>query len=295
MRDLPAGLAAHLAAGATTLVRCWRVMRRDGVTLGFTDHDRVLIFDGTAFEPHAGFIASEIPSSLGLTVDTAEVSGALVSPLLSEEDIRAGHYDSAKVELFLVNWSQPDERVLLEVSAIGEVTREGSTFKAELRSLSHALDQERGRIYAATCDAELGDDRCRADISTVTRRATGHVVSVIGPRTLAVDGVDNITLGHLTRGALRWTDGVNHGQVIEIRDDRIDGSGRVIELWGAPATEPEAGDAFLVTVGCDKRFATCRDRFANSVNFRGFPHMPGNDFAISYARRGERNDGSTLA
>ena len=29
--------------------------------------------------------------------------------------------------------------------------------------------------------------------------------------------------------------------------------------------------------GCDKSFATCRDRFANSVAFRGFPYMVGND------------------
>ena len=48
-----------------------------------------------------------------------------------------------------------------------------------------------------------------------------------------------------------------------------------------------AGDTFNVTAGCDKRFATCRDRFDNAVNFRGFPHIPGNDFVISYAGSGE--------
>ncbi|SFE47808.1 phage conserved hypothetical protein BR0599 [Methylobacterium sp. 13MFTsu3.1M2] len=35
--------------------------------------------------------------------------------------------------------------------------------------------------------------------------------------------------------------------------------------------------AHSLTAGCDKRLATCRDRFANAVNFQGFPHMPGND------------------
>ncbi|MDX5493645.1 MAG: phage BR0599 family protein, partial [Alphaproteobacteria bacterium] len=33
----------------------------------------------------------------------------------------------------------------------------------------------------------------------------------------------------------------------------------------------------------DKQFTTCRDRFANAVNFRGFPHMPGNDFVMASA------------
>jgi len=39
---------------------------------------------------------------------------------------------------------------------------------------------------------------------------------------------------------------------------------------------------------CDKRFATCRDRFANGINFRGFPHIPGNDFVIAYPVPGKR-------
>lgn len=42
---------------------------------------------------------------------------------------------------------------------------------------------------------------------------------------------------------------------------------------------------------CDKRFSTCRDVFANAQNFRGFPHMPGNDAVISGP--GEKRDGSS--
>jgi uncharacterized phage protein (TIGR02218 family) len=55
-----------------------------------------------------------------------------------------------------------------------------------------------------------------------------------------------------------------------------------------------AGDTFTVTAGCDKRFSTCRERFDNALNFRGFPHMPGNDFALSYARAGDHNDGGPV-
>ena len=63
-----------------------------------------------------------------------------------------------------------------------------------------------------------------------------------------------------------------------------------------PMPEPIAvGDAFTVTAGCDKAFSTCHDRFANAVNFRGFPHIPGNDFVISYPVQGEPgHDGSSL-
>ena len=32
---------------------------------------------------------------------------------------------------------------------------------------------------------------------------------------------------------------------------------------------------------CDQRFETCRDEFANTENFRGFPHMPGPDTVLT--------------
>ena len=57
----------------------------------------------------------------------------------------------------------------------------------------------------------------------------------------------------------------------------------------------QVGDTFTVTTGCDKRFATCLNRFNNAVNFRGFPQIPGNDFVISYPVPGAgANDGSSM-
>lgn len=32
---------------------------------------------------------------------------------------------------------------------------------------------------------------------------------------------------------------------------------------------------------CDQRFETCQEVFANTENFRGFPHLPGTDFILS--------------
>jgi uncharacterized phage protein (TIGR02218 family) len=56
-----------------------------------------------------------------------------------------------------------------------------------------------------------------------------------------------------------------------------------------------AGDAFRVTAGCDKRLGTCLAKFANVPNFRGFPHMPGNDFVLAIAQSGNAVfDGASL-
>jgi uncharacterized phage protein (TIGR02218 family) len=62
---------------------------------------------------------------------------------------------------------------------------------------------------------------------------------------------------------------------------------------GAPPVA--VGDAFQVVAGCDKRFETCRTKFANHLNFRGFPHMPGNDFVVRLPRQGNAGmDGGSL-
>ena len=294
MRALSPGFAAHIAGKTTTLARCWRLTRSDGSVLGFTDHDQTLNFEGANFEPAAGFTASEMPASLGLSVDTSEIIGALVSPVLQEHDLLAGLYDNAKVEIWLVNWTTPSERLLLEIGSIGEITREGSGFKAEIRSLTHALDQERGRIYASTCDADFADARCGISANSPLFSGQGSVTEVLSPRRCRIAGPDNVQSGFLTRGSLQWLTGANINQRGEIRQDHDDGFGRILELWEAPVKSIVIGDRFQALAGCDKRYDTCVNRFANAVNFRGFPTLPGNDFVASFAVRGEQNDGGPI-
>jgi hypothetical protein len=47
-------------------------------------------------------------------------------------------------------------------------------------------------------------------------------------------------------------------------------------------------------LGGDRQLGTCRDRFDNVANFRGFPHIPGNDFVLKYPRSDEALDGGAL-
>ena len=71
-----AEMDAHLASAATTLCRAWTVMRRDGVVLGFTDHDRDLTFDGVTHRAGSGLTARALQQSTGLSVDNSEALGA---------------------------------------------------------------------------------------------------------------------------------------------------------------------------------------------------------------------------
>ena len=295
MRQIPDVLAAHLSGDATTLCRSWRVTRRDGVVLGFTEHDRDLTFAGTTFQAASGFAGTEAREVAGLAAPGAEVTGGFSSAAISEADLAAGRYDGAHVELFTVNWQAPDEQhLLMKVQEIGEVSRAGWAFSAELRSFAHRLSQEQGRHYGRRCDASLGDGRCGVDLAAAGRRATGLVAAVEGRDRLVVTGLDGFDDGHFRLGALRFDSGVNEGLTVEIDGNAAGAGGTRLTLWLPLESAPAVGDAVTVTVGCDKAFSTCRDRFANGLNFRGFPHMPGSDFAYSYVKGESTHDGTAL-
>ena len=162
MKSLSPAFQAHLDEGTTTLAWCWRIVRADGVSFGFTDHDRTLAFDGTDFEPESGLTASEVRSGSDLSVDAQDAEGVLTSDRITETDILDGRWDNAEVEVWRVNWSDPAQRVLMRRGAIGQIRRGRLAFVAEVRSLAHVLGQTVGRTFQATCDAALGDGRCGA-------------------------------------------------------------------------------------------------------------------------------------
>lgn len=295
MREIPDALAAHLDGDATTLCRSWRVTRRDGVVVGFTEHDRDLTFAGTVFLAASGFAGTEAREVAGLAAPGAEVTGGFSSAVITEQDLAAGRYDGARVELFTVNWQEPQaQHLLLKVQEIGEVSRAGGAFAAELRSFAHRLSQEQGRIYGRRCDASLGDGRCRVDLSAAGRRAVGVVTAVEGRDRVVVSGLDGFADGHFRLGTLRFDGGANAGLTVEIDGNAAVDDGTRLTLWLPLESAASVGDAVTVTVGCDKGFSTCRDRFANGLNFRGFPHMPGSDFAYSYVKGESTHDGTAL-
>lgn len=296
MTAYPAALAAHLDAALTTVCYCWRLTRTDDVVAGFTDHDLPLTVDGTVCEPQAGFSASEARATLGLAVDTADVEGALSSPVLDEADIIAGRFDGATVETFLVNWRKPDEFALLRKKRIGKITRRDQRFVAELESLAHMLERPNGRLINRTCDAELGDGRCGFNLAAPGFHGAGTVESVEAEGKIKVGGLGSFASGWFAHGRLNWTSGAMDGMTEHVVDHRNDGSGVVILTLRprAGGGVPPVGATFAVTAGCDKKFKTCREKFANGLNFRGFPHLPGNDAAYQYAVDGGNFDGGPV-
>ncbi|MCI4661469.1 MAG: DUF2163 domain-containing protein [Neomegalonema sp.] len=289
MRPIPAALQAALDSGASTLCRCWLLTRPDGLRLGFTDHDRPLSFLGQTFEPASGFTASALDQAEGLSVDNAALSGALSSDKITAAEIDAGQYDGAQVEAYLVDWQEPGTHLLLSRGHLGEIRRQGSAFEAELRGLSSALNAPQGRALTATCDAALGDTRCTVDLPSLVSES--EIVEILSERlvTLASDAEE----GTLTHGTLTPTTGALAGRALAIKAHRRRSALAEIELWTAPPAQLTQGQGVTLSPGCDKRLTTCAERFSNQLNFRGFAHMPGQDWLTAVPRADQINDGGS--
>ena len=288
-------LHAHLASGATTVSRCFALRRKDGFELGFTDHDRNIDFEGILFLADTGLTAKAILQATGLAVDNTEAFGGLSSDAITEADILAGRYDAAEIRAWLVNWAAPEERVLMMRGSLGEVSRSGGAFSAELRGLSEALNPPKGQIYHARCSAVLGDGRCRFALSQAgyfAERAIESVNANLVFRFAEMAGFDD---RWFEKGRLRVLSGAATGLSGLVKSDRVQGTGeRVIELWQALGAEVEAGDLIRFEAGCDRQADTCRLKFNNHLNFRGFPHIPGEDWLMAYPVVSGANDGRSL-
>lgn len=291
MKTLSSTLAASLASGVTTLCHCWIVTRTDGVRLGFTDHDLDLTVDGVACSAESGATGTALEQGTGLSADSLEIVGALTSGRLAEAELARGLFDGATVAVWRVDWSSPADRVLVLSGTVGEVSRGPTAFTAEVRGLADRLNQPRGRVYQRSCDALLGDARCRLDATAAALRGAGTVATVRSARTVIASGLAGYASRWFEAGRLVWTSGANAGAAVEVRAHARAGTLAALDLWEPMSAPIAPGDAFQVTAGCDKSLASCRDKFANVVNFRGFPDLPGNDYAVAYAIQGADNDG----
>lgn len=286
-------LQEHLAGGLTTVCRCWAVTRGDGRVFGFTDHDEALLFEGAEFKADTGLTASALQQVTGLAVDNTEAVGALSGEAVTEADINAGRFDGAKVTAWLVNWRDVDEREVQFKGSIGELKRADGAFHAELRGLSEALNTPVGRVYQKPCQAVLGDKKCCFALEAAGYRTQVAVEVVEDARVFRFAELSGFDDRWFERGRLEVLSGEAEGLMAMVKNDRVVDGARVIELWEELRMPVGAGDMVLLEAGCDKRIETCRLKFQNIANFQGFPHIPGEDWLMTYPQESGANDGGS--
>jgi uncharacterized phage protein (TIGR02218 family) len=257
----------------TCLALCWTVERADGAGLGLTSHDKDLLIGGRTYRAAPGMVPAAIERRLGLGESDGEIGGAIDSSALSEDDLAAGRWDGARVRLEAIDWEQPDEPgIALLAGQLGEVETGKGGFSAALRGAAALLERPVCPATSSECRAELGDRHCRIDLAG--RSSAFAIVSADGA-TLTLDAAPG---DDFRWGRARFVSGANSG----LGSVAVAIDGTELTLRDAPHFQPVAGDRILLRHGCDKRFVTCTGRFANAANFRGEPHLPGNDLLTRY-------------
>ncbi len=269
-------MADWLEGELCTLALCWRIDRRDGVTLGFTSHDRDLVQGGLVYRAAPGMTPSAIMASEGLDVATLDVAGALSADAIRADDLAAGRWDGARVRICAVDWSDPAAApVPLARGELGEVELAANGFSAELRGPAALLERPVVEATSPDCRAELGDARCRVDMAG--RRKMARVTAMVDAVTVALDTAEPRANAY-GYGRLRWIDGGNSGLTSAV----LRSAGTQLVLREPPVAASAAGTLVELIEGCDKLFETCRDVFSNGDNFRGEPHLPGMDLLTRY-------------
>jgi uncharacterized phage protein (TIGR02218 family) len=275
-------LLSHLETGSTTVCRAWTVSRRDGLVFGFTDHDRDLNVEGVTCRADTGMTARALQQTTGLSVDNTEAFGALSAAAIREDDLLAGRYDGAEVRAYLVNWAAPQDALEQFRGHLGEISRVGGSFKAELRGLTDLLNRPHGMAYTPGCSAVLGDGRCQFDLTQPGFQAERVVETVEDGRVFRFSTFATYDDFWFEGGRFEVVSGAAAGLIGAIKKDRQEGAGRRVELWQSVMAPVAEGDTVRLFAGCNKTATICRTKFNNFLNFRGFPHIPGEDWLTSY-------------
>ncbi len=278
MKPISVALKNHLNSEITTLATCWKIVRKDGVTIGMTGHDKSIIYNSVLYQPNGGFVPSAIDSNSELAVDNLEIQAIIDEIIIKEVDIKAGLYDFAKVKIFLLNYNDLSQgSLILRTGWIGEIKHSKGYFTAEIRGLMQNFSQNIGILCSPSCRAKFGDTKCGVNLASYT--FTGSITAIINNQ-IFIDTNRLEDAGYFSQGKITFTSGNNDGLSMEVKE--FSSVGRIMLVLSMPYSI-KIGDSYLMHAGCDKSFATCIDRFNNALNFRGEPHVPGIDAMLKTA------------
>lgn len=252
----------------------WRVFRQDGITHGFTTHDRDIWLDGVLHASAPGMIPSAIRRSAGFEADSAEIEGSLSHDSISASDLASGRFDNARITVGLVDWETGESQVLFR-GAIGAVSRVDEGFTAELQSRKAELAIDRVPRTSPACRAVFCGKGCGLSAARFSHQGI-VIVSDHASNTVTLE--TPVALGNLVGGTLTWLDGPLAGIGMAV----IGVTGDAVRVDSALVDGLLAGMRVELREGCDRTISTCATRFGNGVNFQGEPYLPGNDLITRY-------------
>lgn len=283
MKTIPIALRTEFAKGSTTRAWCWYFEQKGGAVFTVTTWARDLLIDGLVYKAKDGVNPMAIESTADGAVSNSEITGALADDFVTEAQIEGGIWDNCFVTVFEVNARDLTMgRMALTSGWLGEISCGRSDFKAEVRSLAQALQQQLGDVYQPMCRANLGDSMCKVNVEAL--RVTSTLTGVTSRRTFT-DSTRGEASDWFGAGLLKVLEWPYAGMQMEVHAF----VGGVYTLALPLPFDPTVGMAYSVIPGCRKRhergglfpagISDCRDKFNNVINFQGEPPsmFPGNN------------------
>jgi len=272
MRDISNALKEKIQDIPTNLLLCWKITRKDGIVLAFTEATNDIEINGTKYISSSGVRGSAVQESCNISIDNFDIEGILDNELIKSEDILAGLYDKAIIEVHLVDmdYSQSTQKnvIFLKRGYLGNIRLIGDNkFIAEINGLLQTAEQHVTNRYSLTCRANFCDKRCGLDFNQFIH--TGQITKILDKKTFQ-DGNNAQPNGYFDYGIALFER--ENGIIEHNIKFYID---HTFELTLPAKIELKVGDNYYAIAGCDKSAKTCATKFQNIVNFRGEPHIPG--------------------
>lgn len=288
MKSASAALVSYLngVRGQTDapllMADCFTFTLLSGLILTYTNADVPIALNGYSYLANSILVDGlHYKSACGLDVDQQKITISARStdtvggvPFLVA--LRNGVFDGCEVKrerAFLTSWSAaPIASVILFKGRFGSIDDVGrTTAEITINSDLVLLDLNMPRnLYQPACLHVLYDSGCR--LVKNAYGANGTVGTGSNNATIPWSGASSA----YAQGTITFTSGVNAGKSVTVKS----GGAGALTLAYPLVNAPAPGDAFTVYQGCDHTMATCRSKFNNLANFRGFPFVPPPTFAV---------------
>ena len=275
MRVISAGLKAAIMSGK--IANLVKLTRSDGQQYRYTDHDVTLSVGGLDYLPAAGLQRLRLESTTDNKVSNQQFAAAWLD--FDEHELHEGLFDNAEVEVMKIGWDDVAAGFITSFYGnLGIIQWTDDGFKADVHSITRKLNRNYGITTTASCRHRLFEPNSITStggclINKAANTFTGTVTGIVKNRIrFEVTGAFPTTQGYVAFGELTFTSGLNNTLIYEVSKHDV-GAFSEIELMTQTTRDVGIGDTFTVTAGCDKAFATCKNKFNNSVNFGGMPHI----------------------
>ena len=165
-KTISTDLQNSVRAPVTTLAFCVEIRRRDGRVIRMTNHDTDIVHEEKVYRHDIPFSSSAISSGSQFQVDNVELMLFTDDTVIVREDFLNGLYDHADCSIMYFDYEHPEYGpIKMARGWFGPIDHnQHQVINITVLRLLKILDFEVGRVYQPSCDADLGDSRCKVAI-----------------------------------------------------------------------------------------------------------------------------------